>query len=253
MTDVRGKHAFITGGGSGVGAAIALDLAAQGALVSIVGRRVAPLKAVAKDSKNISYYTCDVTDYDAMQACAGLAVADSGPLSIAIANAGAADSVPFSKMTAQEWTSSVDINLTGVFNCYKACLPHMLEAGWGRLIAIASTAGLKGYPYVANYCAAKHGVIGLTKALALEYAKTGVTANAICPGFTQTPMLERSIENIQAKTGMDRAAAVKALTKSNPMGRFIQPAEIVATVHWLIGEQSGSISGQAISVSGGEI
>jgi NAD(P)-dependent dehydrogenase (short-subunit alcohol dehydrogenase family) len=247
------KHAVVSGGGSGVGAAIAQSLAQAGLNVTILGRREGVLQEVAAGYGNMTFETCDVTDFEAVNDAFKAAREKFGPASIMIANAGAAESVPFSKMSSKEWQQSLDVNLSGVFNCYKASLEDMTASGWGRMIAIASTAGLKGYSYVSHYCAAKHGVIGLTKALALEFAKTGVTVNAICPGFTDTPMLERSLENIQAKTGMDHEAARKALSKSNPMGRFIQPAEIVETVNWLIGPQSGSLTGQAISISGGEV
>ena len=146
----------------------------------------------------------------------------------------------------------VDLNLGGVFATWQAALAPMLDAGWGRLVAIASTAGLKGYPYVAGYCAAKHGVIGLTRALALETAKTGVTVNAVCPGYMLTPMLERSIETIMAKTGRTRAEAEAPLLAANPQGRFIEPDEVAAAVLWLCSDAAASVTGQAISVSGGE-
>ncbi len=253
MADLKGKHALVTGGGGGVGEAIALMLAEAGACVTVCGRQLSSLKEVAAKHQNIAVQQCDVTDYVAMQQIANAAAQQFGPINIVIANAGAAESIPFSKMTSQDWSHSIDVNLGGVFNSFKACLPHMEASGWGRMISIASTAGLKGYSYVAQYCAAKHGVIGLTRALSQELAKTGITVNAICPGFTETPMLERSLENIQAKTGMSREKAAKALIGTNPMGRFIQPEEIAQTVLWLVGENSASISGQAVSVSGGEV
>ena len=146
----------------------------------------------------------------------------------------------------------LDVNLGGVFTTWQAGLAPMLAAGWGRLIAVASTAGLKGYPYVTGYCAAKHGVVGLTRALALETARTGVTVNAVCPGYTPTPMLERSIETIMAKTGRCRAEAEAPLLAANPQGRFIEPDEVAAAVLWLCGDGAASVTGQAISVSGGE-
>jgi 3-hydroxybutyrate dehydrogenase len=172
---------------------------------------------------------------------------------IVIANAGAAASKPFLKMDASDLQAMLDVNLTGVFHVWQAALQPMLDAGWGRLIAIASTAGLKGYAYVSGYCAAKHGVVGLARALALETAKTGVTVNAICPGYTQTPMLEQAIDTIMRKTGRPRAEAEAALTAHNPQGRFIQPEEIAELVLWLCGRNAASVTGQAISISGGEI
>ncbi|WP_025897000.1 SDR family NAD(P)-dependent oxidoreductase [Sneathiella glossodoripedis] len=253
MDEKEAKHVVVTGGGSGVGAAIAQELAVAGYRVTVMGRRLEALEQVTAGHSNIRAVVCDVASSVSVHEAFEKARDEFGPVAITIANAGTADGYPFSKMTADQWQHSIDVNLSGVFHCYKASLEDMTKAGWGRLIAIASTAGLKGYAYVSHYTAAKHGVVGLTKSLALECARTGVTVNAICPGFTETPMLERSIENIQAKTGMDREAARAALSQSNPMGRFIQPAEIVQTIKWLIGPNSQSITGQAISVSGGEV
>ncbi|MEH6402902.1 MAG: SDR family NAD(P)-dependent oxidoreductase [Sneathiella sp.] len=246
-------HALVTGGGSGVGADIALKLADQGILVTITGRRADRLMAVADQHPNIHGVAADVTDLAQMQAMVRDATSLRGDFSIVIANAGMAESVPFAKMTSEQWSRTMDINLGGVFNTYQATLAPMKKAGWGRMIAIASTAGLKGYPYVSSYCASKHGVVGLTKSLAIELAKTGITVNAICPGFTETPMLEQSIAKIMGETGMSDEDARSALNRGNPMGRFIQPDEISETVLWLCKNASSSVTGQAISLSGGEI
>jgi NAD(P)-dependent dehydrogenase (short-subunit alcohol dehydrogenase family) len=162
-------------------------------------------------------------------------------------------SKPFLKMDSDDLRSMLDVNLAGVFHVWQAALQPMLDAGWGRLIAIASTAGLKGYAYVSGYCAAKHGVIGLTRALALETAKTSVTVNAVCPGYTQTPMLKQAVDNIMRKTGRSRVEAESALKASNPQGRFVEPEEVAQTVLWLCSAGAASVTGQAISVSGGEI
>jgi len=253
MTGPAGKHALVTGGGSGVGAAIALALADAGARVTIAGRRPEPLAAVASGRPDIRTAIGDVTSPDAMRAIFDGATAEWGPPEIVVANAGAAESRPFLKTDAAAFRAALDVNLTGVFATWQAGLAPMLAAGWGRLIAIASTAGLKGYAYVSGYCAAKHGVIGLTRALALETARSGVTVNAICPGYTRTPMLERSIETIIAKTGRSRAEAEASLVASNPQRRFIEPAEIADTVLWLCGAGAASVTGQAISISGGEV
>jgi NAD(P)-dependent dehydrogenase (short-subunit alcohol dehydrogenase family) len=253
MDDLSGRHALVTGGGTGIGAAIALTLAEAGAGVTIAGRRQESLERTASQHERIRWVICDVCDAQSVGAMFAKAAGAHGPAGIVVANAGAAVSKPFLKMDETDLRSMLDVNLTGVFHVWRAALPPMLDAGWGRLIAIASTAGLKGYAYVSGYCAAKHGVIGLTRALALETAKASVTVNAVCPGYTQTPMLERSIDSIVRKTGRSRAEAEAALRASNPQDRFIQPEEIARTVLWLCSAGAASVTGQAISLSGGEI
>jgi 3-hydroxybutyrate dehydrogenase len=253
MDDLSGRHALVTGGGTGVGAAIALGLAEAGARVTIAGRRTEPLERTASRHVRLRWVTGDVSDMQSVRSMFAEAAGVHGPADIVVANAGAALSKPFLKMEAGDLRSMLDVNLVGVFHVWQAALPPMLDSGWGRLIAIASTAALKGYAYVSGYCAAKHGVIGLTRALALETAETSVTVNAVCPGYTQTPMLEQSIDTIMLKTGRSRADAEAALKAGNPQGRFIQPAEVAQTVLWLCSAGAASVTGQAISVSGGEI
>lgn len=250
---LAGKHAVVTGGGTGTGAVIAEALAHAGAKVTIMGRREAPLRQIAKQHKFIGYVTCDVTDPAAVRAAFGQARGLNGAVHIVVANAGAAESTPFRKTTADDFQAMLDVNLKGVFNSFQAAIDDMDREGEGRMIAIASTAGLKGYAYVTGYCAAKHGVVGLTRALSLELARSGVTVNAICPGFIETPLLDRSIANIVEKTGMSADDAAKSLKRSNPQGRFIQPDEVAQTVLWLCSDGARSVTGQAISVSGGEI
>lgn len=241
-------HVVISGGGTGVGAETAQQFAAAGYAVTILGRTEATLRA-----QSLPYQVCDVTDADAVAAAFEAARKASGAVTAVIANAGAATSVPFAKMTAADLTAMTDVNLTGVFNVWQAGLADMMAAGSGRMITIASTAGLKGYPYVAGYCAAKHGVVGLTRALALELARTGITVNAICPGFIETPLLERSIATIVEKTGMNAQDAAKSLTKGNPQRRLIQPDEVAATALWLCSDAARSVNGHTLSLSGGEI
>ncbi len=241
-------HVVISGGGTGVGAETARHFAEAGYKVTILGRTEATLQA-----QGVPYQICDVTDDAAVRAAFTAAREAQGPVTAVIANAGAATSVPFAKMTAADLTAMTDVNLTGVFNVWQAALPDMKTAGSGRMIAIASTAGLKGYPYVAGYCAAKHGVVGLTRALAVELAALGITVNAICPGFVETPLLERSIANIVEKTGMSAGDAAKSLTKGNPQRRFIQTDEVAATALWLCSDAAKSVNGHALSLSGGEI
>lgn len=248
MSQLLGKHAVITGGGSGVGAELARVFSRAGAEVTILGRSVEPLEAVAAETGAYPA-SVDVTDAVALKKV----MTDRPAVDIAIANAGAAISKPFGKMTPDDWQSMLSVNLIGVANLWQAALPSMQSQGWGRLIAIASTAGLKGYPYVAGYSAAKHGVVGLTRSLALELGKTNITANAICPGFIDTPMLARSIENIVEKTGMSDADAAKTLCQGNPQGRFIETDEVAETALWLCSEAARSINGHALSISGGEI
>jgi NAD(P)-dependent dehydrogenase (short-subunit alcohol dehydrogenase family) len=176
-----------------------------------------------------------------------------GPITIAVANAGAAVSKPFATMNASDVASMMDVNVLGVFNLWQACLPDMKSEVWGRMIAIASSAGVKGYPYVSTYCAAKHAVIGLTRSLAIELARTGITVNSICPSFIESPMLNAAIANIVEKTGMSSQDAAKSLRSGNPMKRFIQIGEVASTALWLASDNTSSVNGQAISINGGEV
>jgi len=243
---LTGKRVFITGGGTGTGADLARGFAVAGADVVICGRREAPLQAVAT-ATGARCVLADVTQ----QADLTRAFAEAGPCDIVIANAGIADSAPFAKVTPEHWHSMLATNLTGVFLTFQAGLAQL--PGWGRLIAVASTAGLKGYAYAAPYAAAKHGTVGLVRSLALELAKRPVTVNALCPGFLDTEMTDRSVDTIVAKTGKSPEAARAALAEGNPQKRLILPAEVTAAALWLCGAGSEGITGQALAIAGGEV
>ena len=260
MTDIygayrldQGYHALITGGGTGIGAAIAARLGGDGARVTVVGRRLEPLRQVADGLDAAQAVTFDVADESAIEAGLRTATERFGPVDILVNNAGAAESAPFGRTTIETWHAMLEANLTGVFLVSRAVLPAMLERRRGRIVTIASTAGLKGYAYVAAYCAAKHGVIGLTRSLALEVARQGVTVNAVCPGYTETELLSRSVANIAERTGMNEDEARKELARVNPQGRFVSPEEVAETVAWLVGPHAEAITGQAIAVAGGEV
>jgi NAD(P)-dependent dehydrogenase (short-subunit alcohol dehydrogenase family) len=245
--NLAGKHALVTGGGSGIGATIALALAEAGARVTICGRRQQPLDETAARHKNIQTQTADVTDQTSIAQLYG-----RGPFDIVVANAGGAESAPAEKISAALWTKTLNVNLTGAFFSVQPALAGMRAQKWGRIVFIASTAGIRAAPYIAPYVAAKHGVIGLMRTLALETAKDGITVNAICPSYTETPMLEQAVARIVATTKRSAAEARTTLTARNPQGRFITPDEVADTVMWLCSDGSRSITGQAISLSGGE-
>lgn len=244
---LKGKQVLITGGGTGVGADLARAFSSAGARIVIAGRRAEPLDRLAADLPDARAITADVTDEASVEALFERA----GPCEIVIANAGASDSAPFHRVDLDHWNRMLAVNLTGTFLTLRAGLAQM--PGWGRLIAVASTAGLKGYRYVAPYAAAKHGVVGLIRSLSLEVADREVTANALCPGFLESEMTERTVANIMEKTGGDRAEALAALTAGNPQRRLIRPAEVSAAALWLCGAGSEGINGQAIAIAGGEV
>jgi 3-hydroxybutyrate dehydrogenase len=244
---MQGKRVLVTGGGSGAGAALALAFAGAGAEVVITGRRLDALTDTAARHPALRAVQADVTDEGSVKAM----FAEAGPCDIVIANAGAGDSAPFGRTTLDQWNAMIAVNLTGVFLTFREGLAQM--PGWGRLIAVASSAGLKGYAKVAPYAAAKHGVIGLVRSLALEVARKEITVNALCPGFLDTPMTDHSIAVIAEKTGRGLEEARAALTGLSPQNRLYQPAEVAAAALFLCSPGSEGINGAALPITGGEV
>jgi len=247
-----GLHALVTGGGSGIGAAIARALAKEGAAVSLVGRRKMRLEEVARNLPEAVAIVADVTNAAQCTAMVTAAHAAHGPIDIIVANAGAAESAPVAKMSVEHWQRMIDVNLTGAFLTVQAALSDVMRKGEGtrRIVFTASTAGLKGYPYVAAYCAAKHGVVGLARALAAELKPAGVTVNAVCPGYTNTPLLDASAAAIAGKTGRTVAEVRAALADDNEDGRLISPDDVATKVLWLCSPAAASINGEAVVIAG---
>lgn len=250
------EHAVITGAGRGIGAAIAHALASKGMRLSLLGRNRETLEKLAA-ALGAGTETCvaaaDVTDGESIRSAFAQARERFGPVTILVNNAGQARSAPLHVGDESLWNEMLAVNLHGVYRCIRAALPDMLQTGRGRIVNIASTAGLTGYPYVTAYCAAKHGVIGLTRALAVELARKNITVNAVCPGYTETDLARDAIANIQAKTGRSEAEVRAIFTAHNPQGRMISPEEVAQTVLWLCTNEVGSITGQSIAVAGGEL
>lgn len=254
---LAGATALVTGGNRGIGAAIAAALAADGADLIITGRDAAALSRVAAQIEanhgvSVRTQTCDVTDPAAIAELAKIVSAEAGTLDVLVNNAGAAASAPFARMDDAVWQQMIATNLTAVYRVTQALLPLMTGTN-GRIINIASTAGLIGMAYVTAYCAAKHGVVGLTRALAKELAPKGITVNAVCPGYTETELVDGAVSNITGKTGMNEADARASLIRDVPIGRFIRPEEVADTVRWLAGPGAAGVTGAAIPVAGGAV
>jgi NAD(P)-dependent dehydrogenase (short-subunit alcohol dehydrogenase family) len=249
---LEGTHAVVTGGGTGIGAAITRALSAEGARLTLIGRRREPLERVAADCGGLAV-AADVTQAEQVQEAFAAGRGANGPIGILINAAGAAESAPFRKVTAEAWRRSMSVNLDALLHCCQAALPDLLDAEHGRIVTIASTAGLKGYAYTAHYVAAKHGAVGLMRALATEFAATRLTANSVCPGFTDTAIVADAVANITGRTGRSEQEARAELARFNPQQRLVQPEEIASAVVWLCLPESASINGQAIAVAGGEV
>jgi 3-hydroxybutyrate dehydrogenase len=253
MAALQGRHALVTGGGRGIGRAIAAELAAAGAKVTVVGRSEKSLQEAAAAGHAQGWIVADVTRPTALADSLKTVEAVRGPVDILVANAGGAESAPFSKTDPEQFRRMFELNVMGVVHSVRAVLDGMTARKSGRIVAIASTAGLKGYAYVSAYCAAKHAVVGLVRSLAVETATSGITVNAVCPGYTDTDLVRESLTRIAAKTGRTEAEAQKALLKDTPLGRLVRPQEVAAAVLYLCSPDAASVTGTTLVVAGGEL
>ena len=248
---LAGKHAFITGGGHGIGGASAEALAAHGAKLTLTGRNMEKLEQMAAKLPGAEVRQLDVTDEAAVKRVFTEAAQSLGPVAILINNSGIADTAPFLRTSSDMMRRLMEVNLIGTHTSTQQVLEGMIDAGWGRIVNISSLAGLSGQPYITAYCASKHAVIGLTRTLALEVVKKGITVNAVCPAYVETGMVERGVDNIRDITGMSEEEARGELAKKSPQNRIIMPSEVGATVAWLCLPGSESITGQSIAMAGG--
>jgi 3-hydroxybutyrate dehydrogenase len=253
MATLNGRHALVTGGGRGIGRAVAASLSAAGASVTVLGRQEGPLRDAVEKGDAKGYVLADVTDARAVDDAVESAVVERGPVDILVANAGNAESAPFLKGDAALFTRMFDLNVMGVVHATRAVLGAMVARKFGRIVVNASAAGLKGYAYVSAYCAAKHAAVGLVRALAQETAKTGVTVNAVCPGYTDTDLVTQGLDKITAKTGRTREQALADMLQDEPLGRLITPQEVADAVLFLCSPAASAITGTTLTVAGGEI
>lgn len=253
MGKLSGRHALVTGGGRGIGRAVAAALSASGASVTVLGRQKAALDDAVSAGDAAGLIVADVTDPAAVEGGIKAAEAARGPFDILVANAGGVSTAPFGKTDPSQFQKLFDLNVMGIVHATRAMLPGMVARKFGRIVAVASTAGLKGYPYVTAYCTTKHAVVGLVRSLAVETAKTGVTVNAICPGYTDTDLVRESVASVTAKTGKTSDEVVAQYVKDVPMARLIKPEEVAAAVLYLCSDDAGAVTGTAMTVAGGEI
>lgn len=246
------RHVLVTGAGTGIGEAVSRQLHTDGYRVSLVGRRPEPLAALSASlGENAYAITGDVTDRSSISSAFTSARERFGSIEILVNSAGMAPTAPFHRVDFADWQRTMDVNVNGVFHCSQIALEDMLGAGWGRIINIASVASLRGFPYVSGYCASKHAVLGMTRALALEVAMQGVTVNAICPGYVDTDIVRAAISEIVAKTGRTEEDAMRHFTESNPQGRLVEASEVASAVSWLCSDGAVSVTGQAVAIDGG--
>ncbi len=251
---LKGRHALVTGGGRGIGAAIAAELNGHGAHVTLLGRERSRLEATSRGlAGSGAVVVADIADRAAVATAFAEARERHGDIDILINNAGQAASAPLARTDEALFARMLAVNLTGSYHCIHEAAPAMIARGFGRIVNVASTAGLKGYAYCAAYCAAKHGVVGLTRALAIEFAAHNITVNAVCPGFTDTDLVHDTLANIRKKTGRSEAEALAALVAHNPQQRLIKPIEVAHAVAWLCLPGAESMTGQSLAVAGGEV
>ena len=253
MAKLSGRHALVTGGGRGIGRAVAAALTAAGATVTVLGRQQAALDDAVAAGHAAGVIVADVTDPAAIEAGVKAAEAARGPFDILVANAGAAETAPFGKTQPEQFRRLFELNVLGIVNCTQVLLPGMVARKFGRVVAVASTAGLKGYGYVSAYVASKHAVVGLVRSLAIETAKSGVTVNAVCPSFTDTDLVRESVAAITKKTGRSEQDVIAQYVKDVPMARLIKPEEVAAAVVYLCSVDAGAVTGTAMTIAGGEI